>query len=200
MLSEAAPIIPFLAFLGTTVSNSSLRAEWQFLPAMKSGMTFFDGDKHAAASGANFPASGQLSVNRSAVRGRFDDLSGKKYPIVRRCRTKELDRVVRGYGAGRMIFASLSHEMIRSCPVAVAIEQRADNAAIQNPGESFVTRLRFPFRDDLRALREAADAQTLRIRRTATPAGIVRRKAFLERKRTVVRHRNYLAPSSEAPL
>jgi hypothetical protein len=167
---------------------------------MKRRMTFFNRDERAATGRTNFPAGGQGSCNRCAVGGGLSDFSGKKNSIVRRRRAKKLDRVIRGHRAGRMIFARLTHEMIRGGPIAVAIEQRADDSAIEDAGKRFITRLRFPLRDDLLPTRKTANAQTFRIRRAAAPAGIVRRVTFLERERIGAGHRAYLAPLGETPL
>src|SRR5437764_15367617 len=73
--------------------------------------------------------------------------------------------------------------MISCGPVAVAIEQRPDDAAIQDSIKSFVFLLRFPFGDDLAILRETSNVQPARIRRATTPANIVRSVFFLKRLR-----------------
>jgi hypothetical protein len=62
----------------------------------------------------------------------------------------------------------------------MAIEQRADDAAVQHAGKGLIARLRFPLRDDFIAADKTADVESIRIRRTATEAGILRRVLFLE--------------------
>jgi len=47
-----------------------------------------------------------------------------------------------------MIVARLLHQVPGRSPVAVAIEQRADDTAIQDAGKRFIFRIRFPFRYD----------------------------------------------------
>ena len=55
----------------------------------------------------------------------------------------------------------------------MAIEQRADDTAIQDSVKSFVFLLRFPFCNDLAVFWKTSDMQSFGIRRTAAPAGIV---------------------------
>jgi len=62
----------------------------------------------------------------------------------------------------------------------MAIEQRADYAAIQHSIKSFVFLLRFPFSHDVAVFREASNMQSFGIRWTATPAGVVGCVFFLK--------------------
>ena len=71
-----------------------------------------------------------------------------------------------------MLSGVLADQMPRGRPIAMAIQQRADNSSIQDAGKRFVFLLRLPFRHQFIALREAANAQSVRIGRPATPAGI----------------------------
>src|SRR6266446_7554502 len=71
--------------------------------------------------------------------------------------------------------------MVGRRPVAMAIEQRPDNSAVQNSRKRFVLLFRFPFRYHFIAFRETADAQSVSIRRAATPARVLRRVLFLKR-------------------
>src|ERR1700726_655846 len=80
-----------------------------------------------------------------------------------------------------MVRSRLFHHMVGCRPVAVAIEQRPDDPAIQHSGERFVFRLRFPSGDDFAVLGKTADPQTVRIRRTTTPACILGSVFFLKR-------------------
>ena len=144
-------------------------------------MAFGYRHKSPAAGGAHFSARRQCPLDRSAIGFRFCHARGKKYRTIRRRRSEQLNRVIGGYGAGRMIFVRLLHEVVRSGPVTMAIEQRADDSAVQNAGERFILRLRLPLGHDRVTFGKAADAQALRVRRPAAPTGIVRRVAFLER-------------------
>jgi hypothetical protein len=49
------------------------------------------------------------------------------------------------------------HQMIGSRPIAMAIEQRADDAAIQDSLESFIFFLWFPLCDNFAVFRETPD-------------------------------------------
>src|SRR5436853_4543527 len=79
-----------------------------------------------------------------------------------------------------MIQSSFLHQVVRRRPVAMAIEQCADNSAAQHPRECFLISFRIESRDDFIALRKAANVQTLFIRRPAAETGHLRRVDFLE--------------------
>ena len=70
--------------------------------------------------------------------------------------------------------------MVASGPVAVTIEQRTDDAAVEHALESLVMRLGLPSGDQLVSLDEALDAQPLRVRRAAPEANVVWRVAILQ--------------------
>src|SRR6202011_4531889 len=80
-----------------------------------------------------------------------------------------------------MVRSCLFHQMVSRGPIAMTVEQGADNSAIQYAGERFVFRLRFPFGDDFAVGGKTADPQTVRIRRTTTPACIFGSVFFLKR-------------------
>ena len=92
-----------------------------------------------------------------------------------------------------MICARFIHQMPGCRPIAVAIEERADNATIQDSRERFVALLRFPFGHDFIAADEAANVEAVRIRRAAAETGVGRRVKFLKRLGFAVRH-DYFAP------
>ena len=71
--------------------------------------------------------------------------------------------------------------MVGGRPIAMAIEQCADDAAIQNSLKRFVFFLRLPLRDDFAVVWKTPDMQSVRIGRTTAPAGIIRRVFFLQR-------------------
>src|SRR4051794_27708982 len=62
----------------------------------------------------------------------------------------------------------------------MAIEQRADDAAVQDVVERGVMRLRRPVADEFVALAEAADAKAFLVRRSAPETAILRRVRFLD--------------------
>ena len=157
---------------------------------MECGMALFHGDKSSATSRANFSITRQRPFDNRSVPIRFNYFRGKKNGPVGRCRTEQLDRVIRRHRARRPIFAGFVHQVPGRGPIAVAIEQRSDDAAIQDTGKRFVTRFRCPFRHDLAAAHKTADVKTVRIRRSTPKARIFRRVFFLERLRFSVHHRS----------
>ena len=73
----------------------------------------------------------------------------------------------------------LLHQVHRRGPVAVAVEQRAADAAVEDVVERLVMRLGRPLADELVALFEAADAQPFLVGRAAAEAAVLRRVRFL---------------------
>jgi len=112
------------------------------------GMTFFHRDKNSAASRANLPICGQCPFDGRAVVRQINNLRGEEHGIIRRCRPDQFDCVLRRDCAWRVILVCILHEMIGGSPIAMAIEQCADDAAIQNSLKRFVFFLWFPLRDD----------------------------------------------------
>lgn len=71
--------------------------------------------------------------------------------------------------------------MVRGGPVAVAIEQSADDPAVEDSGKSVVIRLGSPIGDHKPiGLRDTPDPQTLWVGRAATETDALRRKPLLE--------------------
>ena len=73
------------------------------------------------------------------------------------------------------------HQMISRRPIAVTVEQCADNAAVQRASKSFVFLVRLPLSDYFVILRIAPDVQPFWICRAATEAGTVGSVFFLKR-------------------
>ncbi len=146
-------------------------------------MTFRYCDENSATRCTNFSARGECPFNGRAVVRQIDNLCGKKHRIIRWRWSEQFDCILRCDGARRVILFRALHQMIGRRPIAMAIEQRADDAAIQNALKSFVFFLWFPLCNDFAVLRETANVQPIRIRRSATPAGVVWRIFFLERLR-----------------
>src|ERR1041384_7775875 len=78
--------------------------------------------------------------------------------------------------------------MPRGRPVAVAIEKRTDDPAVQNSGERLVFFFRHPLGHDFIATDEAANVEAVRIRWPTTEAGVLRCVKFLERLGFAVGH------------
>src|ERR1700731_94992 len=154
---------------------------------MKCGMTFLHPDKNSATSRTNISTGRQSPLHRRAMAGpsrtgtKVDNLGRKMHRTVCRRRPQQFDRVFGRDRARRLIGLRAFHEMIRGRPIAVTIEQRSDDAAVQNSGKRFVFFLRLPFGHDVVASGKTADMQAIRIGWTATETGVSRRVLFLER-------------------
>ena len=120
-------------------------------------MTFRYCDENSATRCTNFSARGQCPFNGRAVVRQIDNLCGKKHRIVRRRWPEQFDCILRRNGARRVILFRALHQMIGRRPIAMAIQQRADDAAIQNALKSFVFFLWFPFRNHFAVFWETAD-------------------------------------------
>src|ERR1043166_5002576 len=96
------------------------------------GMTFFHRYKHSPACSANLSASTECSLDGRTVISDFNNLGREKHGVVRRRRPQQFDRIFGGNCAWRALFPSALHQMIGGCPIAMAIEQRANDAAIQD--------------------------------------------------------------------
>lgn len=120
-------------------------------------VTRFDSDEGAAASSAHFTMSNQFTFNDSAVLGRFYDARDEFYWVVGRRWPKKLNTVFGGYGAWRRTRASFVHQVPGPRPVAMAVEQSADNAAAQHSLKRFVFLAWLPFCDNLVTVWKAAN-------------------------------------------
>ena len=149
---------------------------------MKRRMTFFYRYENSAARRANLSAGGQRAFNSRAIIGRIDYFCGKENGIVRRGGTQQFDGVFRCNCAGCLFLPGALHQVVCGGPVAMAIEQRADDSAIQNARKRFVFRFRFPFRDNSITARETADVQTIGVGRSAAPTSISWSILFLQRR------------------
>ena len=143
-------------------------------------MTFLHRDKDSATNGADFSPGAQCSLDGRTIIRQIHNVGGKKYGIVRRSWPQQFDRIFRSDRAWRPILVCTFHQMISRCPVAVAIEQCADDAAIQDSIKGFVFFLWSPLSDDFAVLQETSNMQSVRVRRAATPADIVRSIFFLK--------------------
>jgi len=144
-------------------------------------MTFLNRDKISATNSADFSVRAQCPLDGRAIIRQIYNFSRKKHRTVRRRWPKQFDRIFRSDRAWRAIFVCTFHEMISRCPIAMTIQQRADDAAIQDSIKSFVFFLRFPLGDHFAVFWKASDVQPVRVRRAATETNIVRRIFFLKR-------------------
>src|ERR1700730_17026526 len=142
-------------------------------PSVICGMTFLHRDKDAAARCANLSTGAQTSFNGRAIPYQIDHVRRKEYRCMRRRWAKQLDPVLGGNCTGRVVRAGAFHQVISRCPVAMAIKQCSNPAAVQTARERFIFPLRLPFGDYVVVLGKTANAQAFRIGWAASPADIV---------------------------
>ena len=94
------------------------------------GMAFLHPDENSATRGANVPASAQCSFDRRAIIGQIDNFRRKKDRIARRSWPQQFDRIFRRHRAWRVILFRALHQVIGRRPVAMTVEQCANDAAI----------------------------------------------------------------------
>jgi hypothetical protein len=157
---------------------------------MEGRMALFHGNKCAPACCTNFSTSRQRAIDRRSIACGLHNFRREENRRVCRSGAQKFDRIISRHRARRPVFGGFVHQMPGRCPVAVTIEQCADDSAIKDSGKSFIARLRPPFRDDFVAARKAPNPQSIRIRRAATPAGIGRGVSFLQGLRFSIRHRS----------
>jgi hypothetical protein len=120
-------------------------------------MTFFHRNKDSATRCANFSTRGECPFNGRAVVSQIDNFSAKKHRIIRRRWPEQFDCIPRRDSARRVILFRMLHQMIGSGPIAMAIEQRADDAAIQDSLKSLIFFLWLPLRDNFAISWETPD-------------------------------------------
>lgn len=92
------------------------------------------------------------------------------YRLVEGRRAEEFDVKIRRDRAVRFTFAITLHQKNRRRPIRVAIEQSANDTAIQHPRKRLMMRFGVPDGDDLIPIRKARDMQSLLIRRATAEA------------------------------
>ena len=102
-----------------------------------------------------------------------------------RGRPPELDGVFGGHGAGRSVEPLLVHEVVCGSPITVAVEERANDAAVQDAWESLVHGLRLPRADDLVAFYIAFDFEPILVGWAAAKALVLKCVAILQTLRHV---------------
>src|SRR6185369_3695383 len=101
------------------------------------------------------------------------------WTIARR-RAQELDRILSRDCAGRLVGAALLHQVPCGGPVAMTIEQRADNPTAQHPFKRFILFTRLPLRDNLFTIRKTPNVQSLRVRWSTAETREIRSISFLD--------------------
>ena len=143
-------------------------------------MAGFDGDKSPATSGADFVMRDQLAFDDRFVVRRLDHARDEFHWTIARRRAQELDRILGRDCAGRFVGAAFLHQVPRCRPVAVTIEERANNPTAQHSLKRFVLLTRLPLSDNLFAICKTPNVQTLRIRRSAAETREIRGICFLD--------------------
>ena len=144
------------------------------------GMAGFDSDERAATSRANFVVRDQLAFDDRFVATRLDHARDEFHWTIARRRAQELDRILSRDRARRFVGAALLHQMPRCRPVAVTIEERADDSTTQHSLERFILLARLPLSDNFFAVGKTADVQALRVRWSTAEAREIRGVSFLD--------------------
>ena len=147
---------------------------------MVSRVARFYSYESAPTGGANFIVRDQFAFDHSAIFSRLDNPRSHSYRPIRWRRSLQRDRVVGGDCARRFVGAGFLHQVPGSGPVAMTIEQRADNAAAQHARKCLVLFARLPLSDNFIAVRKAADVQSLWIRGATSETGKIWCKGFLD--------------------
>jgi len=127
------------------------------LPSMISRMAFFHCDENSATRCANFSTRGECPFNGRAGVSQIGNLRGKKHRIIRRRWPEQFDCILRRDSTRRVIFVRALHQMISSRPIAMTIEQRPDDATIQDSLKSFIFFLWSPLCDNFAVFWETSD-------------------------------------------
>src|ERR1044072_7914569 len=101
-------------------------------------MSWLDGDEDAVTSGADFVMRDQLAFDNRFDVSRLDHARHEFNGTIARRRAQELDRILGCDCARRLVCAALLHQMPRRRPVAMTIEERADDPAAQHPLKRFI--------------------------------------------------------------
>lgn len=97
-----------------------------------------DGDERAAACSGDDAIDGQFGVDDDLVAARLDRPGAQLDGAIDRCGAAQSDRIVGGHATRRVVEATLAHQVHRGRPVGVAVEERADDPAVQDPVEGGV--------------------------------------------------------------
>src|SRR5688572_1982634 len=126
-------------------------------PPVPGGVAFLDGHEGAVAGRGDLAVAQQVGVDGGAVLRDGLDLGLEADLLAGGRRAAQLDVEVGGDGALRRGPTPLVHEGGGGAPVAVAVEQGAQDATVHDAGERLVVRLRQELHDEA-ALRGERDA------------------------------------------
>ena len=135
---------------------------------MISRVARFDCDKRAAAGCSHLVVREQFAFHYCPAICRFNYARDQMDWFIGRRWPQKFDCVIGGDCAGRMVQTIALHQVIRSRPVAMAVEQCADNSAAEHSRKRFLVGFRLPISDHFFALGKAADVQPFFVCRATT--------------------------------
>lgn len=142
-------------------------------------MTGLNRDECSAAGCSDLLVCDQFAFHNSPIIRRFNYACDKTDRVISWSGPQKLYRVVSGDRAGRVVQTVSFHQVPGRGPVAMAVEEGADDAATQHSGKRLLVSFRLEVGYDFIALGEAANVQALFIRRTAPETGKVWSVGFL---------------------
>lgn len=149
---------------------------------MISRVTGLHRNEGPAAGRSRFTRSREHRLDGRAIRCGLDHSRDQLDRPISRSRTHHLDRIVGGDTAGSLLEPRLFLQVPRGGPVTVAIQEGANDSAIQDTRECLMMRGWGPRGYDLITAHKASDMKPLRVCWATTEADALRGKAFLEGK------------------
>ncbi len=154
------------------------------LPLVKRGMPRPNADEGPrTVGGGGFRPGWRLETERRYDEGfpiaRFDDVGDEADHFVHRRWRDESDGKFSRNRAGGLIEFVSDHQMPGGGPIHMAVEQGADDAAVEHPLVAEVVNGGAKFGDDLIAADKALDSQTEFVLRPTTETGQIRRELVL---------------------
>src|ERR1051326_3862714 len=143
-------------------------------------MAGLNGDESASARRGDFVVRDQLTFDDGAIISRFDHARAQVDRLIGWRRTFESNRVIGCDSARWMIDSGFLHQVISRGPIAMTIEQRADDAATQHPRKRFLISRGMESSDNFITFGKAANVQPFFIRWSTAKASHVRRVSFLK--------------------
>lgn len=144
-------------------------------------MARLDDDEDAATGRAKFSGvRAELAFDDGPIFGRLQHFGPQAYRPVGRRRAQEFDVILGGDGAGRGFQILLFHESISRRPVAVTVQERPDDAAVEGSGEGLMMGLGLPFRDDFFPARETANMEPASVGRSTAVTYALRSVGLLQ--------------------
>src|SRR5258708_4421721 len=143
-------------------------------------MSFLHGHERAAACRCHLAVRLERCLDDRTIALRLHNLRAEVQRGIDRRGALEDDVEVGGDRTRWGLNAGLPHQVDRRGPVAVAIEERAADAAVEDAVEGLVVRLGVPLADERVSLFEAADAEAFLVGWSAAEALVVRRVCLLK--------------------